>query len=276
MEETYFRDESAALRQLVGLTRARPREPVYARLVKSSSLFAVSATFFILDQPPATSRLPASEAKGEPVDVEQFIVHSLSRLLQHLSHRTEQRKAEYVGQVRGRVAWPATYKARYSEECDPSRFVCQEVRHRYNTPENQLVKYVAGRIDACLKAIPEVIRKGLCFGQTKLQGQNGWGCRTITRLGNMEAGLNRFWRNAYMREVSLPHQIEELHQLRAERSKLNEYRTALLVYRRYVDVVLWPSEAKIKEIGRRMLPVPARPDSTAGPWLELGADILRS
>lgn len=46
------------------------------------------------------------------------ITQLLERLLYQLDHVTERRRVEYQGQVRGRVVWPATYKARYAEHFD--------------------------------------------------------------------------------------------------------------------------------------------------------------
>ena len=92
----------------------------------------------------------------------RFLDDGLSRILLHMTRRTEQQRVEQRSRVRGRVAWPATYKARYGEDYDPARFVCFEVRHQFDTPENQLVKHLVTQIEHCLQAMPPILRTGVC------------------------------------------------------------------------------------------------------------------
>jgi len=222
--------------------------------------FATVAAYFLLDL-------------GPDGGVELFIRRTLVRLVQQLSHSTEQLEVQYRGQVRGRVLWPATYKARYGEDYDPTRFVCREVHHRYDTLENQLLKYVMDQIGECLKAVPEVIRQGTCYLPAT---ERRLSLSTAVRLGQMESVLNNLWRHVRLQEVTLPQRITEAHLLRAETSRTEEYALVAQVYRRYREVVLFPSWGSLVEIGQRVLPLPVRPGGAGEPWIELGATVLRA
>ena len=106
-----------------------------------------------------------------------------------------------------RVAWPATYKARYGEDYDPARFVCFEVRHQFDTPENQLVKHLVTQIEHCVQAVPPILRTGVCyFPAGRLRGP----FFVADRLAGLETALSRFRRNVTMRSVTLPDQITEI------------------------------------------------------------------
>ena len=131
-----YRDRLAVLERLMAQT-LRLRASSQESMVRPSQVpsFAVVATYFVLDL----------DSGG---GVEWFIVHTLSKLVPQLLHNTEQQPVMYRGQVRGRVRWPATFKARSTDDYDPTRYVCHEVRQRYDTPENQLVKYVMVQLTA--------------------------------------------------------------------------------------------------------------------------------
>ncbi len=119
------------------------------------------AVYFLLDLafPPGVAAPEPSQLRG----VEPFVQHSLTRLLLQLNRRSQRLQETYHGQVHGQVLWEATYKARYSQEFNPSIFVCARLRHCYDTPENQLIKYLLEQIDSCLKAVPPEIERGGCF-----------------------------------------------------------------------------------------------------------------
>jgi hypothetical protein len=257
-ETALFDQEAEILRYVLRLALGRQEGSAWYDLEGTGALFVASATFFLLDV-------------HSEWDVERFSVHTLRGLLQGLSRRTEQLQVEYQGRVRGRIAWPATYKARYGQDFDPSRYVCREVRHQYDTPENQLLKYLAERIDGCLKAVPAVLRSGVCyFSLSEVDRPR----MTAVRLGDIEAAISQFRRNVYMREVTLPQEITDIHLVRARTAKMDEYRTVAEFYDRYQKVVATPSYKRITEIGKRMIPLPSRTGIDADRWLKLGADIL--
>jgi hypothetical protein len=262
--------EMAVLRRLLGLAMAPQQEAAWQELERPAARFAIAATFFLLC-------VPARDESGLP-DVEFFAVNVLERLLQHLSRRTEELQTEYQGRVRGRIVWPATYKARYGQDYDPSRYVCREVRHQFDTPENQTVKYAAEHvIGGCLSAVPDLLRAGTCYQAFPREGREAHSRIGIAiRLANIETALNRFRHNAYMREVTLPRQLTDTHTVRAGMAKLDEYRAAVQICRYYEEIVRAPSRATLVSIGQRVLPLPARTGDDAEPWLRLAAAILRS
>ena len=131
--------------------------------------FITCATYFVLAPPPFQD--PGAGAARPSVRVEPFITTTLTRLLHQLNRSSEQRQQLYHGQVRGRVQWDATYKARYLGDFDRTIFVCREVHHRYDTPENQLLKYMIEEIEKCIQAIPPMItQRFLLYSQPVWSG----------------------------------------------------------------------------------------------------------
>jgi hypothetical protein len=92
----------------------------------------------------------------------------------------------------------------------------------------------------------------------------------------MEAALSQFRRSVYMRQVTLPPEITDIHLLAARTAKMDDYRSVARIYDRYREVVVTPSRDKITEIGKRILPLPSKTGEEADMWLELGAEILRA
>lgn len=221
---------------------------------------STAAAYFLLDLYPSGG-------------VDFFTSQTLRRLMQQLNRSTEQQQEELRSQVRGRIIWTATYKARYSQGYDPTRFVCREVHHRYDTYENQLLKYMMVKIGECLKIVPEVIRRGICFlpeagGRLSID--------TATRLGRMEVALSNSWRNIKLREINVPNHITEQHLLHADTSRLEEYSQVARLYRHYQRVVLKPSWQALAGAGKRVLPLPGVASSAGECWIRLGAAILQA
>lgn len=205
--------------------------------------------------------------------VETFITPTLQKLLQQLSRSTTQQPRELRGQVRGRVLWAATYKARYSGDYDPDLFVCGEVRHRYDTPENQLLKYMMEQIMLCSKAVPPAIRQGMCYlpaSETRASLFTG------ARLAQMETTMHLLWRNVRLHEITVPQQVTEFHLLRAETSRLEEYGLVARLFHRYRAVVLEPSWEELARVGRRVVPLPASLGEAEMPWVRLAARLMRA
>jgi hypothetical protein len=232
---------------------------------------AVCAVYFLLDLVSGPNATPGGTADLSTLaGVDPFIQYTLARLLLQLSHSTEQHPVEYHAQVRGRVLWNATYKARFSEEYNPSIYVCAEVRQRYDNPENQLLKYLLERIECELKDIPPAIRNGRCYlpyGETRLPQD------TAHRLEALETAIHRLKRSARLREITTPIEINERHLLRAETSRTEEYTIAAELYFHYKGTVLRPSWSRLAAIARRILPLPAVLNETTRPWVDLAADL---
>jgi hypothetical protein len=253
-------NEAAALRRILAFTSAPPKAAAWAELATSGRLFGAAATFFLLDQEPQH-------------DVETFVVYTLGRLLQHLSRRREANEIQYHGRVRGRVLWPTTFKARFAQDYDPTRYVCREVRYQYDTPENQLLKFVIERVSQCMQGIPDELRSGVYIDLSRYDLAP---TPIATRVVAMETALARLRRNLYLREVSVPQQVTELHKVRAETAKMDEYRTVLRFFHHYEDGVAVPSQEYVYSVGKRVLPLPRDMNDRSRIWFHLGADILRA
>jgi hypothetical protein len=250
---------------LLDALRSAPSPDVWARFATAYDRFALGAVFFILDTRPQR-------------DVERFMVDDMDRLLQQMQRRTERVEVVYEGQVRARVQWPATNKARLTDDYNPTRFVCREVRNQYDTPENQVVKHLVSRVTACVDAIPSIVEQGFCCYAASERRQPG---RIAERLDNLQATIQRFQRNIYMRQVTLPSRITEEHLRRANASKLPEYQRALALYCAYTELCEEKSlpnlQRRILEISSAALPLPSgREDDVMALWIDLVAELLRS
>jgi hypothetical protein len=255
-------DETAVLRRLLGLTMAAPPAGFWERGFTPEARPVFAATYFLLDAMP-----------GE--DVETFVRVTLRRLLQQLTRRTERQQAVYQGQVRGRIHWDATYKARYGQDYDPTRYVCHEVRRQYDTPENQLVKYMVEQIGTCLRMIPEGLREGTCY-YPATTGQPRDRLPTAARIQDLQDALTRSRAKVRLRDISLPPSIDESYLVRAETSRTEEYAEVAYLYRRYQQVVLSLSWHSMVAIGKRVLPLPSAVGAEEDAWIRLGAAILHA
>jgi hypothetical protein len=206
-------------------------------------------------------------------DVETFVTHTLGRLLRQLNHNTQQHQVEYPGQVRGRVVWSATYKARYAQDYDPTRYVCREVRHLYDTPENQLLKYVVEHIAQCLKAVPAALRGGACYFALKDERRS---LLTSTRLARMETALASLRYHHRLRGVMSPPSISPSHLLHAETARLEEYAEVAHIYKRYQATVVLSAWDAVTAIAKRVLPLPGHVGPDSHVWIQFGAAMLRS
>src|SRR5262245_19398105 len=99
-------NEIKVLRRFVGRLMSPGRIPVWEQ-VDTETRFAMRSAYFLLNHEPG-------------YDAESFVTVTLERLLQRISRVNEPMQVEYQGQVRGRIIWPATFKARYREDYDPS------------------------------------------------------------------------------------------------------------------------------------------------------------
>jgi hypothetical protein len=268
--------EPAVLRRLVGHLMA-PAAPALGHL-DPPERFALQATYFLLDVDTAggTGATGATGAiKTKPTEsAETFVTWVLERLLRRLRHTTEQRQVELQDRVRGRVVWPATYKARLGGGYTPALHVCREVRHRFDTPENRLLKYVVERLHECIQAVPAALRTGACY-LPATGGRSPLG--THERLARMETALRSFRLHPHLREVVLLPRLDDGHVQRAEAARVREYAAAALIYRRYRALVLspaWPEH--VVAAGRRALPLPGSVTPEGDRWIRLGAAVLRA
>lgn len=236
------------------LVRQQMAVQTSAFVLSGEGNFAMLATYFLLD-------------KYSQADSELFITQTLGRLLTQLTRSTQRQVAMYEGEVRGRIFWPATYKARHSQDFNPTRFACREVNRRYDTPENQLLKYMMVAMEACLRVVPAFIRQGVGYSAESVEGLG-------QRLARMETSLQRWWRNVRLQEIEMPAQINENHLLQASTASLAEYHTLVHLYRHYHALVLHPSWSSLWQVGERILILPAHTGTAENQWIEFGAKLL--
>jgi hypothetical protein len=251
-----FLAEPEVLRRLVSLAMAGPPGPD-----RLPELPAAVAAYFLLD-------VHGREAP------EPFLTRTLGRLLRHLDHDTEQRPVICRGRTRGRISWPATLQARYAQDFDPGRYVCREVRRRYDTPENQLVKLLVERLAELLRSLPDALRTGAGY-LPETGGSRAAALSTASRLAGMEAAVARFRRSVYFREVTTPREITLHHLTRAETARLAEYVEAARAWRRQALVLAAPSGEELARIGRRVLLLPGHAGAAGEPWLRLARNLLQ-
>lgn len=252
-------NEVEILRRFIGRMMSPGSSPKVWERVDPQTRFAMRSAYFLLNRDPGR-------------DAETFITVTLERLLQRVSRVNEPMQVEYQGQVRGRVVWPATFKARYREDFDQSRFVCRQVQREYDTPENQLLKFVVERIYESLRATPEVIRNG--FSYFPLSAGAGL-LPAAERIARMEAALNNFHRHSRLRAVTLPAYVTESHLLKAKTSTVEDYAEAADLYQSYARCFLRSDWSHTARITRRILPLPAELTAEGEMWIELGAGLMR-
>jgi hypothetical protein len=261
-ELSNFPTENEVMRRFVGLLMGPAAIEPFREVLPLSLHKAARATYFLLDT-------------SEEYDAETFISYTLSRLIRQLNHNTKQHPVVYQGRVRGRIMWPATFKAHYGQDYDPSRYVCREVRRQYDTPENQLLKYLIEQFDLCLKLVPEVLRTGACCYQAGGEFRQ-FSQSTASRLEKMEIAISNFRRHAVFKEVYSVPSVSESHLLQAETSRIEEYMKVSRFFRRYQSVVTSRTWRPSVEIGRQVLPLPGRLGDEGELWLRFCTSVFRT
>lgn len=206
-------------------------------------------------------------------DLLHFTHVTLPRLLNHLSRETERRRVEQQGQIRGGIDWPATYRARYGDSYAPTRFVCRQVHHQFDTLENQLLRHTVDEIGRLVAAMPDTIRTGttIVHASDRMQARP-----TYQRLAQLEGALRRTRRNIYLRQVTPVRVIGTNHRHRAQVVDMEEYRTVLALHDHLTAVQnlaeIDAINAYTRTVFSRMLPIPA-PQQDDG-WAQQLAAIL--
>jgi hypothetical protein len=221
---------------------------------------AMPAVYYILDNDPKSN-------------IEGFIVDKLPRLLSQLSRSTTKTRVELQGMVRGKVDWPTTYKSRYGNSVNPTTYVCTEVRNRYDTLENQLLKHWLVKINDCLRLIPGIIRDGDCILLSG--GKQFSSISTSARMQRIQTAIRNSLRNVHFNEISLPESITEQHLAKAQSSQLDEYRQIAYLYLVYRRLLFSPQWEDIRRISRHALPVPVMMTGEGERWMYFGAQLLR-
>lgn len=259
-------EEVEVLRRFVSLLLESPPPQSWEQLFSGEGHRVARVTYFLLHRDPSRG----SEAG---VDTEGFVNESLARILRQLNSRTEREHIESQGRVRGKVIWPATLKQRYTGGYDPTRFVCRESRRQFDTPENQLLRYLIETIWQAIPLVPATIRTGACYYPATNQVSQ---IDVAERLKKMQDLLLLFRKHGQLQLVTLPDVVTEEQLWRAERSKMAEYGLVARLYRRYEKAMNPGSWDGVIQLGRMGLPLPARATGEGEAWLRLATAVVRA
>lgn len=209
-------------------------------------LGGVTAACFLLYQP---------REKGQ-TSVGEFIFRTAPLLLQQLSRSTQRERVTLKGQVRGKVDWTNTYKARLGANADPSVYVCLRSSRIFDRPENQFFKFMLQRVKACVERVPTYIRDWQSWGGGVNNGREG----DPLHIGNYFASLAHhvgvFNAHVSLREVKLPHSVDSLHILAARAAKNSLYGHLATLYDSYKAVIEVSSGESWARVIGQTLPLP--------------------
>ncbi|MGK7956849.1 MAG: DUF2357 domain-containing protein [Crocosphaera sp.] len=202
-----------------------------------------------------------------------FVLDTLPRLLEQIHHTTIRKNVEYQGKIRGQVLWPATYKARLSQDYNPNLYHCRQVQLYFNTPENQLLKYLIETLQRDLKIIPPFIRNGFCFISTPKQ-QNI--IAIISSLQIIENTLKQALKNIYLRQVESLHHISSLHLQKAENSRIEDYGQVAKLYQNYHQNMIQSDLYPFYREGQHFLLLPNQVTAETDIWIKAAAVCLKN
>jgi hypothetical protein len=252
-------DEAALLRHLLALVMAPPNPSIWDNPAKPMRQAAALA-YLLLDRQP-------------PHDTESFITTGLDNLVRELTRSSVRSVVSDQRGLRGRVLWSATIAARADHGDSGPTYVYRETRRQYDTPENQLLRFVVEQLYAGLKLLPPQLRSGQCYSPV---GGLAERAPAAARLARIESALRRALSSVGLRATTLPARIEPHHILRAETAHNEGYALASRTYRRYSELVSPVSwRAALGRIGRRTIILPGDSSPEAAAWFELAAIALR-
>jgi hypothetical protein len=185
----------------------------------------------------------------------RFLFHIAPVLLHQLSRTTKPQRVVLHGRIQGKVDWSSTYKARYSEDANPTVFVCQQSRRRFDRPENQLFRFLLHHIQLCLDRVSSSLRGWQAWGRG-LCTPDGQPLVVADSLARLAHRVHVFSSHIYLREVGLPATIGGQHVLAARTSKTELYAEVANLYDLYQAVVGAPDWAQWATVLRETLPLP--------------------
>jgi hypothetical protein len=200
-------------------------------------------------------------------DVAQFVTSEVPLLLRCLSRATQPQRIEQADRIRGRIDWPATYKARTQAEYNPGLYVYREIKRRYDTPENQLLKYLLVNIAHMIGDVPDC----LMTAEQWSSQNNGAPYWLATRLQPLRDRIPLLLSHIRVREISLPTTITSRHLIRARTSKSEFYGAIAQLYVHYEQIVLRYRWNYLRQLFRHTLLLPIADDEQANTYLRLAA-----
>lgn len=249
--------ELGGLRRLVGLAMGPPAPSAW-------------------DSPTAPQRRSAALAylllgRGSQ-DAESFLTGGLDQLLRELGRASAARVVADSRGLRGRVLWAATIAARAEQGYAGTTLLYREVRHQFDSLENQLLRYVVEELYAGLIGLPAALRGSLCYFPGPAATEP---VAAEPRLQRIEAALRRARASLCLRDATLPARIEARHLARAETARNEGYGRVSQIYRQYTamrDPLGW--RQAIGRAGRGVLVLPTGEGPEAMLWIELAAIAL--
>jgi hypothetical protein len=151
--------------------------------------------------------------------VQRLILELAPALLRQLSRLNEPERIESRREIRGRVDWSATYKARMGENNDRSLYVCRQIRRQFDTLENRLLRYTLVRLLHLTTHLPPWLANGIFWNERS----NFSPVSIALQTGVLRRHLQSHLRHVYLREVATPEIITGRHVQRARLSKSEMY-----------------------------------------------------
>lgn len=213
-------------------------------------LGGVTATCFLL-------YLPREQGQ---TSVREFIFRTAPLLLQQLSRSTQRERVTLKGQVRGKVDWTNTYKARLCANANPAVYVCLSSSRIFDRPENQLLKLMLQRIKACVERVPAYIRDWQAWDGGS-DGMEGGPFHIGSYFAALAHHVGVLSAHVSLREVKLPHSVNSPHMIAARAAKNALYGHLASLYELYSATVEVTSGNLWTRVIAQTLPLP--PDAAA-------------
>lgn len=199
------------------------------------------------------------------ISVHHFLFHTAPTILHQFSRTTQPQRITLHNRTRGKVDWASTYKARYSQDVNPSTFVCLQTRQIFDRPENRLFKFLLHQIQICLLRVSPMLKNSYAWGKA-LCLENGKPLPINDYLSTIEYQLRKLMKNVYLETVELPLSIETQHLLAARVCKNKFYSYVADMFDLYNSVVAVPSWNHWNIVFGQTLPLPLEL-SIVGPLL---------
>jgi hypothetical protein len=237
-------------------------QETFRRLLNTRNSLRVLTGISFLLYSPSEGRQDNSYRPKRPHGVYSFLFDTVPVLLPQLSRVTEPQRVALQDQVRGRVDWSGTYKARYRADGSPSVFVCLQNLRRFDRPENQLFKYLLHKIQMILDQMPPELRVWRAWGKAVNSAQ-GKPLHLDTYFAILAHRVRAFNAHVHLQEIQTPIAIDRRHLLAARTSKNPLYVEVADLYDLYetlVDKPVWDHSADV--LGQ-ILPLPPTADEVA-------------
>ena len=245
-EKTINRDEQwEILARMVG--EDVPSTDDLDVLFSHEGRYSVFATYFLLASPSN--------------QVENFLKHTLFQLLSRLASKSERIRQETVGEIRGRIDWPQTQKARVENGWNGNVFVCRKVDRHLDRPENRVLRALIAAIARCLNSVPSWMRNGVGYGKERA-------IPSLPRIRTMESTIALAKKHVLFSELQ-DNSVSDNDLFALDTSRIRGYEDVLKIYRYYDRFVLQGTWDAIFEKDYFKLPLPGELSTESLRWIRL-------